>query len=134
VSHPDRSTDPSTGRSAVGTSNRSCGRRSHQPPRRRTRVLRQCPPAAQRPVPGALHRQRMERQTAPPTFATKREAHDYLAVIRADMFRGAWRASMVRSVAVMAEELTCVASWRSGPWQQHTEKRRHSLDRGLVLQ
>ena len=32
------------------------------------------------------------RHTAPMTFASKREAEDYLATVRADMVRGTWRA------------------------------------------
>ena len=40
------------------------------------------------------------RHTAPDTFATRREAVDYLAVIRAEMFRGTWRAPELGAVTV----------------------------------
>jgi integrase len=42
----------------------------------------------------------MERHTAPVTFATKREAQDYLALIRADMVRGAWRAPELGAITL----------------------------------
>ncbi len=40
------------------------------------------------------------RHTAPDTFATRRDAVDYLAVIRAEMFRGTWRAPELGAVTV----------------------------------
>jgi len=35
---------------------------------------------------------RMDRHTARQTFATKKQAEDWLATVRADMVRGTWRA------------------------------------------
>lgn len=40
----------------------------------------------------------MNRHTAPTTFATKREAEDWLATTRADMVRGTWRAPELATV------------------------------------
>jgi hypothetical protein len=40
------------------------------------------------------------RHTAPDTFASRREAVDYLAMIRAEMFRGTWRAAELGAVTV----------------------------------
>jgi hypothetical protein len=53
---------------------------------------------------------RMERRTAPATFATRREAADYLATVRADMVRGLWRAPELGriTVAAYAESLLAV--------------------------
>lgn len=41
---------------------------------------------------------RMNRHTAPTTFATRREAEDWLATTRADMVRGTWRAPELATV------------------------------------
>jgi hypothetical protein len=43
---------------------------------------------------------REERHTAPMTFASKREAEDWLATIRADMVRGVWRAPGLGAVSL----------------------------------
>jgi hypothetical protein len=43
---------------------------------------------------------REERHTAPVTFASKREAEDWLATVRADMVRGAWRAPELGAVTL----------------------------------
>jgi integrase len=43
---------------------------------------------------------REERHTAPVTFASKREAEDYLATVRADMVRGAWRAPELGAITL----------------------------------
>ncbi|HEX5088939.1 MAG TPA: site-specific integrase [Nocardioides sp.] len=43
---------------------------------------------------------REERHTAPVTFVSKREAEDYLATVRADMVRGAWRAPELGAVTL----------------------------------
>jgi integrase len=45
---------------------------------------------------------REERRTAPTTFATKRDALDYLATVRADMVRGHWRAPELGAITVAA--------------------------------
>ena len=44
----------------------------------------------------------LQRRTAPTTFATKREAEDYLATVRADMVRGHWRAPELGAITVAA--------------------------------
>jgi hypothetical protein len=44
----------------------------------------------------------MERRTAPATFATRGEAADYLATVRADMVRGLWRAPGLGTITVAA--------------------------------
>ncbi|MFC7495569.1 MULTISPECIES: hypothetical protein [unclassified Nocardioides] len=42
----------------------------------------------------------MNRHTAPQTFATKREAEDWLATVRADVVRGTWRAPSLGAVTL----------------------------------
>ena len=49
------------------------------------------------------------RHTAPDTFATRREAVNYLAVIRAEMFRGTWRAPELGTVTVADYAATLLA-------------------------
>lgn len=44
--------------------------------------------------------ERLDRHTAPVTFATKREAEDWLATTRADMVRGTWRSPSLGSTTL----------------------------------
>lgn len=74
-------------------------------PARRKRRASRASFGSVRKLPSARYQARysdaqMNRYTAPTTFATKREAEDWLATTRADMVRGTWRAPKLSTITL----------------------------------